>query len=213
MANDIKAAFLAELAARYGPLRQLPKSRSLFETHKSQVRVYVRYSKVHDHNQTFYGLRDDDLRQLEAHSSVICFLWDGQKEPLVVPFHAYEDVFHTTLPARDGQYKAQVYLLADGGVELYLAHCGRFNVESNFGWLDIDAMTKGVRSDAPLELSHSQMQTLLGAIGATKGYDIWIPTYDQPKLDWSLAREFEYRTVRPLGFQSITHILQEIDVV
>jgi len=96
-----------------------------------------------------------------------------------------------------------VYLLADGGVELYLAHCGRFNVEGNFGWVDIDAMTKGVRSETPSELSHSQMQTLLGSIGAAKGYDIWIPTYDQPKLDWTLTKVFEYRNVRPLGFQSI----------
>jgi hypothetical protein len=213
MPKPIKSAFLAKLAKRYGPSRQLPRSRSLYELPDGRVRVYVRYSKVHDQNQTFYGLRDDDLRQLAGHPSVICFLWDDQVEPLLIPFEAYEQVFQTTSPARDGQYKAQVYLQEGGLTQLYLSHAGRFNVEGNFGWSELDALTKGLRGDTPLNLSHGQMQTLLGAIGATKGYDIWIPTYDQIKLDWSLTRRFDCRSVAPLGFQSVEHILQEVDVV
>src|SRR5438045_3870754 len=102
MAKPIKIDFLAELAERFGVFRQLPRSRSLFELAESHVRIYIRYSKVHEQNQTFYGLRDDDLRQLAGHPSVICFLWDEQAAPLLIPFDAYEQVFLTTSPARDG---------------------------------------------------------------------------------------------------------------
>ena len=115
-------------------------------------------------------------------------------------------------PATDGQYKAQVYL-DDGGIELYLAQAGRFNVEGNVGWSEFDNLTEGGGIRAQMDLSHCQVQTLLGAIGATKGYDIWIPTYDRPSLDWSLTDQFECRPVAPYGYQSVGHIIQEVDVV
>jgi hypothetical protein len=212
MANPVKSAFLSELAKRYGPFRRLDKSQSLFELQDSRIRLYVRYSKVHSKDQTFYGLREDDLRQLEGHASLICLLWDRQQEPLLIPFSNYEDVFQTVRPARDGQYKARVYLQEDG-IELYLAQAGRFNVEGNLGWTELDNLARGSDPRAPMDLTHSQVQTLLGAIGALKGYDIWIPTYDQIKLDWSLTDRFECRALPPQGYQSITHIIKEIDVV
>ena len=190
MANETKRIFLDQLAERYGTFRKLPRSQSLYELHPSRVRVYIRYSKVHDKNQTFYGLRDDDLRQLEGHPSLICFLWDTQSDPLLIPFEEYEEVFQTTRPARDGQYKAQIYLLGDGGTDLYLAQAGRFNVEGNLGWAALDKLTQGATGDVPSNLTHGQMQTLLGAIGSAKGYDLWIPTHDRAKLDWSVAHPF-----------------------
>src|SRR5436189_5862162 len=110
MANLTKQAFLKNLAERYGAVRKLENSQSLFELHDSRVRLYLRYSKVHGRNQTFYGLREDDLRQLQGHPSVICLLWNEQAVPLLIPFSNYEDVFQTVNAATDGQYKAQVYL-------------------------------------------------------------------------------------------------------
>src|SRR6267378_876259 len=110
MAKPVTEAFLSQLAARYGPFRRLGKSRSLFELNDSRVRIYLRYSKLHGRNQTFCGLRQEDLRQLEGHPSVICFLWNDQSEPLLIPFAKYEDVFSTLQPYSDGQYKAQVYV-------------------------------------------------------------------------------------------------------
>jgi len=212
MPNPVKSAFVNELAKRYGSFRRLDKSQSLFELHDSRIRLYVRYSKIHAKSQTFYGLREDDLRQLEGHRSLVCLLWDGQLEPLLIPFANYEDVFKTIQPARDGQYKAQVYLNNEG-VELYLAQAGRFNVEGNLGWTELDKLIVGREPRGPIDLSHSQVQTLLGAIGTFKGYDIWIPTYDQVKLDWSLTDRFECRALAPYGYQSVSHILQEVDVV
>src|SRR5437762_5594131 len=120
MANRVKESFLTQLSKRYGAFRKLDKSLSLYELNDSHVRLYLRYSKVHGRNQTFYGLREEDLRRLEGHPSVICFLWNDQIEPLVIPFSNYEDLFHAVRPATDGQYKAQVYLDASGK-ELYLA--------------------------------------------------------------------------------------------
>lgn len=156
MPNPVKASFLTELGERYGPFRKLGNSQSLYELHDSRVRLYLRYSKVHGRNQAFYGLRDEDLRQLEGHASVICLLWDGQKEPLVIPFSNYEDVFQTVSPARDGQYKAQVYLRPEGN-ELYLAQAGRFNVEGNLGWHEIDTLTTDREAGPALDFSHSQV--------------------------------------------------------
>ena len=133
MPNPVKDKFLAELKRQTGSIVKLPKSNSLFEVGQGAARIYIRYSKVHDRGQTFFGLRRDDLRQLEGHPSFVVFLWDDQALPLFLPFGAYEEVLRAVEPASDGQYKAQIYLGTDS-VELYLARLGRFNLEGLFGW-------------------------------------------------------------------------------
>jgi len=210
--NVYKATFLEELSRRYGRIRKLEGSLSLYEVGDGAARIYIRYSKVHSKNQTFYGLREEDLKEIEGHSSVICFLWDNQEEPLLIPFSEYEDVFQSTNPARDGQYKAQVYIKSDV-TELYIAGAGRFNVDAHFGWEGVEALIDSSRLILAPEFSHSQIQTFIGAIGVAKGYDIWIPQDDRPKLEWSLTSHFECRDVLPYGFEPVADILQEIDVI
>lgn len=212
MAKPVKEAFLLELERRYGAFRKLGAGQSLYELNDSRVRLYIRYSRVHTRNQTFYGLREEDLRQLGGHASVICLLWNEQIEPLIVPFSNYEDVFQTLRPASDGQYKVQVYL-SRSGIELYLAKAGRFNVEGNLGWAELDNLITDGGRRTPPKLSHCQVQTLLGAIGVKKGYDIWIPPYDRSKLDWSLTDQFECRPAAYREYQSVAHLIQEVDVV
>jgi hypothetical protein len=185
---------------------------SLYEVGEGAARVYIRYSKVHRRNQTFYGLRQEDLQRLEGYPSIVCFLWDGQAEPLLVPFSEYEDVFQSVSPAGDGQYKAMVYP-KDDGTELYIAGAGRFNVEAHFGWEPLDALIDAAKLGPVLEHSHSQIQTLLGAIGAVKGYDVWSPPTDRARLEWSLTDRFECRDVLPYGFEPVADILQEVDVI
>lgn len=129
-----------------------------------------------------------------------------------MPFAEYEDVFQSTHPAGDGQYKAQVFL-QDDGTELYIARAGRFNVEGHFGWSEIEALVDSARFRDIPKLSHSQVQTLLGAIGAAKSYDLWIPLSDRAKLDWSITNPFECRDLLPYGFESVKDILQEVDVI
>ena len=57
MPNQVKMSFLNELEERYGKLKKLPNSLSLFDVAEGSSRIYVRYSKVHGRNQSFYGLR------------------------------------------------------------------------------------------------------------------------------------------------------------
>jgi len=66
MANETKADFLEELSQRYGSIRKLENSLSLYEVGDGAARIYIRYSKVHRRNQTFYGLREEDLKKLVA---------------------------------------------------------------------------------------------------------------------------------------------------
>ena len=105
MAKEVKIRFLKELSTRSPSLRKLPRSQSLYNIADGAARIYIRYSKRHPGNRTFYGLRKQDLRELEGHPSFICFLWDEQIDPLIIPFAEYEEIFHATRPAPDGQYK------------------------------------------------------------------------------------------------------------
>ena len=212
MVDDVKAAFLKQVTEQYGPLRKLERSQSLFEIGNGAARIYVRYSKLHGGKGTFYGLRDEDLRRLEGHPSLICFLWDGQTEPLLVPFSEYEDVFQSTSPAQDGRYKVQVYPQNDG-TELYIARAGRFNVEAHFGWGDLRSLVDVANMQTAPELSHPQIQAFLGVIGSVKGYDIWIPPADRARTALPPADRLECRDVLPHGYGDAQSILQEVDVI
>src|SRR5437762_1113441 len=130
MARDITEAALAELRARFGNIRKLSGSQSMYVIGDDAARVYFRYSKVHAGKRPFYGLRAQDLRELEGHPSVICLLWEGQSEPIVIPFAEYEEVFNSVSPASDGQYKVQL-LFQETDTNLYIARAGTFNVEGN----------------------------------------------------------------------------------
>jgi hypothetical protein len=212
VASEVKARFLDQLQGRFGLIRKLPGSQSMFELGSGAARLYLRYSKVHSGNRTFYGLRQQDLRQLEGLPSFIVFLWDGQTEPLIVRHDEYEEVFHSVPPAPDGQYKTQV-LLDPQGTELYVANAGRFNVEGDFGWNGLHAAIDSSQLlNIPL-LTHCQVQTLLGAIGTTKGFDVWIPASDRERLDWSVAQSFCCRETLPAGFGDVGPIIQEVDVI
>jgi len=211
MANLIKAPFLEELSKRYGRLKKLENTQSLFEIGDGGARIYIRYSKIHSRNQAFYGLRNEDLKKLEGFPSMICFLWDGQKEPLLINFLDYEEIFRSVSPANDGQYKVVVFL--DDVTEFYIAGAGRFNVEDRFGLDKLDAMIDDAKIKPAQDFSHSQIQTFLGAIGAAKGFDIWIPQSDRSKMDWSLTKKFDFRDWFPPEFSNVQNILQEVDVI
>lgn len=211
MPNLVRNKFLDTLRSRYGELRTLSGSHSLFEIGRTSVRVYVRYSKVHGDGRTFFGLRSEDVKQLEGLPSVIVFLWDTQQEPLFIVFGEYEELFNTLLPASDGQYKAQIYI-SDEIIELYIANAGRFNVESGIGWDALDRLIARTGKDTTPLLTHSQVQMLLGSIGVRKGFDIWIPAADRAKLDGTYGENFSLRD-HILGFEAVQNVLEEVDVI
>jgi hypothetical protein len=212
MQKDIKSKFLGEINRRLGKTRKMGGSQSLYSIDEYNVRLYLRYSRPHPGGRTWYGLREIDLRQLEGFNSFLCFLWDGQEEPLIIPYSEYEEVFQTATPAEDGQYKVQIILNTDN-TELYLARVGRFNVEGFFGWEHLES-TKDTTSERKVpDLSHSQIQTLLGSIGLFKNYEIWIPPSDRIKLDWTLCKEFSCTELLPYGFEDIRSVIHEVDVI
>lgn len=211
MANPVKVAFLEDLKKRFGTPRKLENSESLFEIADGKARLYFRYSTKHPGNRMFFGLRKVDLQMLEGHNGVICFFWNEQPEPLFVPFVEFEEIFAGLAPAADGQYKAQIFEQVDG-TELYIANAGRFNVESYFGWFFLESQIGAIDDKRP-ELSHVQVQTLLGGIGDAKGFDVWIPSNDRGRLDWNLSSPFGLRSSLPPPLLPVREIAEEIDVI
>ncbi len=211
MPNPFKTSFLEQLAKQYGKPKKLSGSLSLFEIGDGLARIYIRYSKIHKRNQAFYGLRHDDLKQLEGFNSLICFLWNNQTEPVFIPFSDFEDIFNALTPASDGQYKVQIY--QDEGTDLYIANAGRFNIEGFFGWHNLDNLIDKNKLTALPDFGHSQIQTFIGSIGVIKGYDIWMPQNDRNKLDWNLTERYVCRNDLPLRYNKIDDIVREVDVV
>lgn len=211
MANPFKTTFLEQLTNKYGKPKQLPGSLSLFEIGTGLARVYIRYSKVHSRNQSFYGLRKEDLKQLEGFNSVICFLWDNQIEPVFIPFSDFEEIFDSLMPASDGQFKAQIY--QDDETELYIANAGRFNIEGFIGWHNLDNLIDKNKIVELPDFSHSQIQSFIGSIGILKEYDIWVPANDRNKLDWNLIDKFVCRNELPVRYEKVDEVIKEIDVV
>jgi hypothetical protein len=212
MPNLHKAEVLETLRQRFGELRKVKGSESLFILGNEAAHIYFRYSKVHTRGRTFFGLREVDLRQLGGHNAFLCFVLDDGSPPLFVPYADFEEVFHNAQPARDGQYKVQL-ITGQGARELYVARQGRFNVEGYVGFDTLERSMDATRLRDTEALSHSQVQTLLAGIGHIKGYEVCVPESDAGKLDWSMAARFPLRSEPPAGFEQVRPILREIDVV
>lgn len=211
MPHETKTRLLEYLNQRFAPVRKLANSQSLFEV-GGGARIYIRYSKLHPDGRTFYGLRKEDIQQLQGHDALLCFLWDTQPEPLLIPFRNFEDVFERLTPASDGQFKAQVYPAATG-TELYIANAGRFNVESYFGWNETNTFAKVTGpDDLNRDLTHSQIQTLLGAIGMRKGFEVWLPRSDRSRMDWTVTDQFQLGHYS-FGTRELEEVASEIDVI
>jgi len=212
MANPAKDRLLAQLQANFGPLRQLPRSRSLYAIGNDVARIYVRYSKLHaERNRAFFGLRQVDLRELAGHNSFICYLLDDGSDPLFVPYGDFEEIFRDSEAASDGQYKVQL-IREPQSIELYVARQGRFNAEAYVGYELLEHSVKGDQWETPTALSHAQVQTLLVGIGNAKGFDVYVPPHDKGGLDWSLTHPVRLRRNAPDGFGTASHIIAEIDV-
>jgi len=212
MSNLHKAKVLEALRRRFGEVRKVRGSESLFTVGNEAARIYFRYSKVHPRGRTFFGLRQTDLRQLGGHNAFLCFLLDDSSPPLFLPYADFEEVFHNAQPATDGQYKVQLITGRDT-MELYVARQGRFNVDGYVGFDVLEHSMDAQRLREARDLTHSQVQTLLAGIGHIKGYDVCIPENDIGKLDWTLTKRFSLRADLPAGFGQVGAILREIDVL
>ena len=212
MAAEVKRRFLQTIKSRYGQITKIGNSLSLFNLLGTDLLIYTRYSKVHQNTKTFFGLRDCDLKLLEGHPAVICFLWENQDDPLVILYSEFEDIFNSISPASDGQYKVQIYLENDR-TEFYIPTIGRFGVDFYYGWHVIENILNSSESLTIPELNHSQVQTIIGSIGSQKNFDIWIPQNDRNGLDWKISSEFDIKTNISSDLHAIKGIVEEVDVI
>jgi len=189
MSSPIKTRFKTLLEQEFGTLQHVGTSTSLYVI-RDKVRVYTRYSRMHERGSTFFGLRREDLALLEGFPSFIAFLWDEQVEPLLIPYDHFAEVFSSLEPATDGQYKAHIYTGGEG-TDLHIVRAGRFGVDSYFGLSQLRAAVLQQRDQSlPVELSHHQVQTIVGAIGKLTGHAVYIPLNDRPLLDWDVVERF-----------------------
>jgi len=101
--------------------------------------------------------------------------------------------------------------LKPSGTEFYLANVGKFNVESYFGLSQLYEIGKQKLS-VP-DLSHTQVQSLIGAIGIKKGFDLWYPDSDKLKIDNKIVDYSKIRKNLPTFNFEIDNIISEIDVI
>ena len=208
----MKAPVLAELEKRFGKSRRLEKSKSMYRFGNDDVFIYFRYSKFHKGKTLFYGLRSDDLQQLEGRCAWICFLWDGQTEPVFVPFQEYEEIFRSAKPARDGQIKVHLRIGNDG-LDRSLPKVGRFSLDPHIGWESLDdAVTNRTSQNLPA-MSHTQIQLWLSVIGMVKNFDVWIPLADRPKVRALDSIRESFIQTLPTGFEQVQAILSQVDVL
>ena len=174
--------------------------------------MYFRYSALHRGGKAFYGLRSADLRRLEGRAAALCLLWDGQPSPLFIPYADFEDVFAGAKPASDGQFKVQLYV-KEAATELYVARAGRFGVDGYFGLDRLSQMLGEKRDQLVPELSHSQVQSILAAIGTKKDCDVWLPTSDRGRLDLSLAPRVTWCVELAPRFGPAQSVMCDVNVI
>lgn len=213
MSNIFVQNIINKINNDFGNLIKIGNGNSLFQISSNEAIIYFRYSKLFlsgKYEKTFYGLRQEDIKLLQGKKSFICFVWNKDDTPLLIPFSNYESYFLDTSPSSDGQYKTQIYFKPTG-TELYIANIGKFNVDSFYG---INQLYNLKQNNLKLpKLSHSQVQSLLGAIGIKKGYELWFPSKDRLKLDNTILDYSKIKNQYPIYDKNIINIISEIDVI
>jgi hypothetical protein len=213
MASPHYQIILDKIKTDFGEIKRVGDGYTLYYISSIDAFIYLRYSKLTSRSKSksaFYGLRADDLLLIQGKKSFICFVWDNELSPLLVPFNYFEQYFLEVEPSKDGQFKTQIFF-KDTGTELYLANIGKFNVEMYFG---LSALYQISSNNLIIpDFTHSQMQSLIGALGILKGYDIWYPASDKGKIDYSIVNLASVRNALPDYNKDVNNIISEIDVI
>lgn len=213
MANLFVQNIFNKIENNFGKLKKIGNGNSLFEISSNGALIYFRYSKLTKKNNLssgFYGLRQEDIKLFYGKKSFICFVWDSFDDPVLIPFSNYEYDFGLFPPSSDGQYKAHI-IFKNYATEFYLANVGKFNVDSFIGLNQLYAISK-TKLSLP-SLSHSQIQSLIGAIGIKKGYELWFPDSDKTKMDNTIIDISKIMNKLPTFNSEIDSIITEIDVI
>jgi type II restriction enzyme len=81
------------------------------------------------------------------------------------------------------------------------------------GWLQVSNAVDAENGGITPELSHSEVQTMIFAIGIAKGFDIWVPQNDRRKLDGTIIDVSSCREELPSSVAPIFDVVSEIDVL
>jgi len=214
MANKYREKVLKELQEKYGTVKNIGNGYSLYYIPSADFIIYFRYSKISKTSKTsektFYGLRKEDIALMQGKISYICFLTDNEEKNVVIPFRQFEHYFLDATHSTDGQYKAYT-VFKSTGTDLYFNNIGKFNIDN---YLGTDKLFNLEKSKLLLpELTHAQVQSLVGSIGIKKGFDIWFPQNDRMKIDNSIIDFSKVRDCLPKYDKTIDHIIAEIDVI
>jgi len=213
MANVFLQDIIEKIKTDFGSLKKIGDGHSLYEISSIDTVIYFRYSKitpVGKYTKAFYGLRKKDLKLLQGKRAFICFVTDDSEKTILIPFGKYEEYFTNVEPSSDGQYKTLPFFKPTG-TELYFANIGKFNVDSYFGLSQLYEIGKQKLSIP--DLSHTQVQSLIGAIGIKKGFDLWYPENDKLKIDDKIVDYSKVRKNLPAFSFEIDNIISEIDVI
>lgn len=213
MPNIYVNKVLSKIIDAFGKPQKVGTGNSLYYFQSINVHIYFRYSKIsfiRDYTKAFYGLRNEDLKLLQGKNSFICFVWDNDDSPILIPFNHFEYYFSQYQPSSDRQYKVLLFFKKTG-TEFYIAKAGKFNVDSYYGTkLLYDVKSNDIKVP---KLSHSQVQSLIGAIGIKKGFNIWYPLKDRNSLDYSIITKSKIRKNLPNYSKDIDNIISEVDVI
>jgi hypothetical protein len=213
MANQYVQHIIDKLKTDFGQLKKVGSSNSLFEISNNGVLVYFRYSKLTqlaNKQGAFYGLRNEDIKLLAGRNSYICFVWNDFAASLLLPFKNFEYQFSLFPPSSDGQYKVWIFF-KNAGTEFYIPRVGKFNVDSYYGLSQIYEI--GSNNLIIPALTHTQVQSLIGAIGLKKGYELWYPESDKLKIDNQIVDYSKVRNSLPKYSFEIDNIISEIDCI
>lgn len=214
MANEFYKNIIKTIEDKFGKMKRIGSGYTLYHIPAIDVILYFRYSKISKASKNilkaFFGLRKVDIDLMQSKKSFICLITDDESKNLFIPYQQYESYFLEIAPTKDGQYKTLSFFKPTG-TEIYFAGIGKFNAESYFNLDNILNITQ-TNISIP-ELSHTQIQSLIGSIGIKKGYNIWYPDSDKQKIDTKIVDYSKVISKLPSFSKEIDHIISEIDVI
>lgn len=214
MANLYYQKIIQQIEDKFGKMKRLGSGYTLYHIPAIDIILYFRYSKVSVASKNvlkaFYGLRKEDITLMQNKKSFICLITDDETKNLFIPFQQYETYFSDTEPSSDGQYKT-LSSFKPTAKEVYFSGIGKFNAES---YSSFDSILNASQTKIIVpSLSHSQVQSLIGSIGITKGYSIWYPESDKSRIDLEIVDFSKVIEKLPTFSKEIDHIISEIDVI
>ena len=213
MAKPSVTEFLARLEGELGGLRRVGDGRSLFRAPSVDTLFYIRYSKIHAGNipWAFFGLRLEDVARLRGTNAFLCFVTDSREEVYLLPFARFEHILRED-DASGGQFKVNFHYRR-GGVQASFAKRGNYSVDAYRGLSGLSVLRGVPHSTAPADITHEGMQSLLGGIGARRGFDLWFPRNDIGKIRSDIIASGRVRDRLPAIGGKVDKIMQNIDVI